>query len=170
MANRLPAEYQPNSRRLRLPWNIGYAVVCKKSLLRHRSWGRYGWYLPNTRRWRKIVRQALAQPRIVYDLIVAPGAAGVGCVFEAPPSYMYTQYGVALAEPSGRFGESKPNRQDFPPRQGRLLGSLGNAAQDREQAIQVMRGLQEHTCTELWKEVVRTLNVNPTNDSEPPRD
>ena len=74
MPKPLPAKYQPNSRRLWLPWDIGYAVVSEKALLRYRSWGKYGWDLPNTRRWRKIVRKALSHPRIVYDLIMDPGA------------------------------------------------------------------------------------------------
>lgn len=125
MPKPLPAVYQPNSKRLWLPWDRGYAVIHEKALLRHRTWGRYGWDLPNTRRWRKIVRKALAQPRIVYDLIVDPGCAAMGHVFDEPPSYMYTQYGVTLAWPSGRFRESQPNWQDLPPRRGRLIGTAG---------------------------------------------
>lgn len=142
MPKPLPVKYQPNSRRLWLPWDRGYAVVSEKALLRHRSWGKYGWYLPNTRRWRKIVRKALSHPRIMYDLIVDPGAAGVGCVFDGPPSYMYTQYGVRLdagpANPSGRFGKSQPNWQDLP-RKGRLIGSAFKVEQDREYSVKAER-------------------------------
>ena len=117
-------------------------MVSEKALLRHRSWGKYGWYLPNTRRWRKIVRKALSHPRIVYDLVMDPGAAGVGCVFDGPPSYMYTQYGVRLdagpANPSGRFGRSQPNWQDLP-RKGRLIGSASKVEQDREYSVKAER-------------------------------
>lgn len=142
MPKPLPAVYQPNSKRLWLPWDRGYAVIHEKALLRHRTWGKYGWYLPNTRRWRKIVRKALSHPRIMYDLIVDPGAAGVGCVFDGPPSYMYTQYGVRLdagpANPSGRFGKSQPNWQDLP-RKGRLIGSAFKVEQDREYSVKAER-------------------------------
>lgn len=78
----------------------------------------------------------------MYDLIVDPGAAGVGCVFDGPPSYMYTQYGVRLdagpANPSGRFGKSQPNWQDLP-RKGRLIGSAFKVEQDREYSVKAER-------------------------------
>ena len=149
-------------------------MVSEKSLLHHRSWSRHGWDLPNTRRWRKIVRKALGQPKIRYDLIVDPGAAGVGCVFDGPPSYMYTQYGVVLdvrpIDSTGRFGESKPNWQDLPPRLGRLIGTAAKAEQDREYAIRVMQGLWEESLVKIREDTERILHANAANDSEPPRD
>jgi len=129
MPKPLPTKNQPNSRRLWLGFLEAWALTGKsRPPDKYKAIGakpRYGWVLPNTRRWRKIVRQALAQPRIMYDLIVDPGCAAMGHVFDEPSSYMYTQYGVTLAWPSGRFGESQPNWQDLPLRRGRLIGTAG---------------------------------------------
>lgn len=84
MPKPIPYPYQQNSRRLWLPWGVGWRVqdLLPAGMLRNGAWS-----LPNSRRWRKVIRQAL-------------GAASA-------PSYQYTDW-------SGRYGKSEPAWQDLP--------------------------------------------------------
>lgn len=78
MPKPIPYPYQQNSRRLWLPYHIAIPALdpLPNCLLYNKRWGRRDWYVPNTRRYRKLVRRlanrAGAASRPSYDLCYDP--------------------------------------------------------------------------------------------------
>ena len=153
MPKPIPWPYQQNSKRLWMPWMVGWRV---KDRLPNRFWmpRQHAWELPNTRRWRKIVREVLGREE--------------DCWKGNPPppwsSYSYTSYGVSL---SGRGAPTKPAWQDWPRRRGPghdlcwdpaapLVGGIREAVQQRDFAAGEMMGILEKDREEVEKHAQST--------------
>lgn len=138
MPHKLPARYQLNRRRLWIPWWLVPEALQPK-LEKYKAFSKYGCYLPNTRRFRKLIRGILRDWGIgipaygTYDLCFDPGV-----------EYIYSNYGVVLEDAplSGRLYPSRPNWQWWPrpaglrqiepplakPAQGPMAGHMAGVA------------------------------------------
>lgn len=112
MPHNLPTKYQPNRRRLWIPWwQVPEALQPK--LEKYKAFSQYGCYLPNTRRFRKLLRGIL---RDWYQGIGIPAYGTYDLCFDPGAGYIYSNYGGVMenACPTGRLYPSRPNWQWWP--------------------------------------------------------
>lgn len=174
MPKPIPYPYQRNKQTLWLPWRLGWAspigLPIRFKMPKHRAW-----ILPNTRRWRKVVRLVLGKeedrylgnpppPWSSYDLCRDPGAGFLSINLD---SGAYRHSGPALQNlpirsELGREIRDKlgagPQKWDPP---APLAGGIQEAVQQTEFAIGKLMGIWKEAQEDAQSAVDRTAALLP---------
>lgn len=92
MTSMLPTRYQPNRRRLWISWRL-VPEATKPKLDKYKAVNKYGCYLPNTRRFRKLIRGIL---RDRYQGNAIPTYGAYDLCFDPGVEYIYSNYDLVL--------------------------------------------------------------------------
>lgn len=162
MTSNLPIQYQPNRRRLWIPWWL-VPEALQLRLAKYKAFSKYGCYLPNTRRFRKLIRGIL---RDRYQGIGIPAYGTYDLCFDPGVGYSYSNYGVVLEDAplSGRIYPSRPNWQWWP----RPPGGLCQAEIEAKFAHGVMAEQWAQAQEDIHSLIGQLLRPDKDSDAQPP--